>query len=268
MKRFHNSWITLDEWLAWYHEIVRECQLDELADLEAAVLLDSMLRGKALEFTQIIRILSGKISIVFGAGPSLEIDIEKYIDFSQKDGFVVLAADGATTALLKHGIVPDIVVTDLDGNTDDLIRAHVEGSIIVVHAHGDNINQLKNNIPLMFKNVLPTTQIEPFGCLYNFGGFTDGDRAVFLSSSAGVRAIVLAGMDLGEEIGPYSKPISALTPKLLTMKKKKLKIARALLEWLAAKIPLSIYNITSQGVELQGVIRLRSFDELMLHRLR
>lgn len=265
MKGFCNPWITLKEWLEWYCDIVRELQLDELMDLEAAMLLDSMLENRALEFTNIERMLSHKVSLIFGAGPSVEIDVKKFVEFSQKDNFVVLAADGATTALLKHEVIPDIVVTDLDGNLDDLLRAHALGSIFVVHAHGDNIPQLKNVVPLLSERVLPTTQTEPFGCLYNFGGFTDGDRAAFLCSSANVKAIVLAGMDLGEEIGPYSKSLSMLTSKQLMIKRKKLRIARMLLEWLAAKVPFPIYDITTYGTELRGITRLESFSELPMH---
>ncbi|MEM4549441.1 MAG: 6-hydroxymethylpterin diphosphokinase MptE-like protein [Nitrososphaerota archaeon] len=268
MKRFHNPWITLEEWLEWYHNIVKELQFDELADLEASMLLDSMLKGKVLEFTHIERMLSGKISVVFGAGPSVEVDIKKFVEFPQKDDFVIVAADGATTALLEHHIIPDIIVTDLDGNVDDLLRAHVQGSILVVHAHGDNIPQLKNIVPLLHERVLPTTQIEPFGCLYNFGGFTDGDRAVFLSSSVNVKAIVLAGMDLEGGIGSFSKPLSMLTHKQLIMKRKKLKIAKELLEWLATKIPIPMYDITTYGVGLRGTMKLESFYELSLHELR
>ncbi|MCS7136402.1 MAG: DUF115 domain-containing protein [Nitrososphaerota archaeon] len=268
MKKFHNPWITLDEWLEWYHKIIKEFQFDALADLEAATLLNSLLQGKALDFTHIERMLSGKFSVVFGAGPSLDVDIEKFINFPQKDALTVIAADGAVTAFLKYGIIPDIVVTDLDGPLDDLLKIYAQGSMLVVHAHGDNIHKLRSVIPLLQERVLPTTQTEPFGCLYNFGGFTDGDRAAFLSSSASTRAIILAGMDLGEEIGPYSKPISTLSPERLMIKIKKLKIARALIEWLARKIPLPIYDITHHGAELQGVIKLRSFNEVPLHRLR
>lgn len=258
----HNPWITLEEWLGWYDGIVKECGLDALADLEAARLLDSMVRGKALDVMQAERTLSGRFSLVFGAGPSLEADVKKFAEFPHKEEFAVLAADGATTALLKHGIIPDVVVTDLDGPIEDLLRAYALGSMLVVHAHGDNISRLESFLSLVDCRVLPTTQTEPFGCLYNFGGFTDGDRTAFLCSSVGVRAIVLAGMDLGEEVGPYSKPVGLLTPERLRIKRKKLRIAKMLLEWLAKKARVRMYNLTSYGVELRGIRRLNSFGEL------
>ena len=37
--------------------------------------------------------------------------------------YTVIAADGAVSKLLWQGIVPDIVVSDLDGPHEDLIRA-------------------------------------------------------------------------------------------------------------------------------------------------
>ena len=39
----------------------------------------------------------------------------------------------------------------------------------------------------------------------NFGGFTDGDRCVFLAEYFNASKIVLIGMDFGQEIGKYSK---------------------------------------------------------------
>ena len=43
--------------------------------------------------------------------------------------------------------------------------------------------------------VIGTTQIEPISDVYNFGGFTDGDRAVFLAEHFGAKEIELVGFD-------------------------------------------------------------------------
>ena len=94
--------------------------------------------------------------------------------------YVLVAADGATTALIEERISPDIVVTDLDGNLDDILLANLRGANIVVHAHGDNLEQIIK-FTSFFNNVLGTTQAQPVGNVYNFGGFTDGDRAIFLA---------------------------------------------------------------------------------------
>ena len=90
-------------------------------------------------------------------------------------------ADGATKAIIENGLKPDIVVTDLDGDIISLKKTGRTNTIMVVHAHGDNsekIHFVKN-----FKNCIGTTQTKPMGRVRNFGGFTDGDRCVFLASS-------------------------------------------------------------------------------------
>ena len=51
---------------------------------------------------------------------------------------------------------------------------------MVVHAHGDNIEKI--HLVKNFKNCIGTTQTKSFGKLHNFGGFTDGDRCVFLAN--------------------------------------------------------------------------------------
>ena len=53
----------------------------------------------------------------------------------------LIVADGAMRACLERGLVPEIIVTDLDGYMDDLIGAFNNGSNIIAHGHGDNIAQ-------------------------------------------------------------------------------------------------------------------------------
>ncbi|AFK22429.1 hypothetical protein Py04_0837 [Pyrococcus sp. ST04] len=162
---------------------------------------------------------------VFGAGPNLEEALERY-EFS--DG-TKIAADGATTALLERGIIPDIVVTDLDGRIRDLIRASGR-SVMVVHAHGDNMDKL----PLVtnFPVVLGTCQTEPLDIVYNFGGFTDGDRAAFLAEELGAREIILVGFDFSDMVGKWSKPWLRDHTTAWEEKRKKLEFAKELLQWL------------------------------------
>ena len=42
--------------------------------------------------------------------------------------------------------------------------------------------------------------------VHNFGGFTDGDRAVFLAVQLGAKKLILAGMDFGKVVSKYSRP--------------------------------------------------------------
>jgi uncharacterized Rossmann fold enzyme len=119
--------------------------------------------------------------------------------------YLIVSADGATTAMLEEDLVPDIVATDLDGKMSDLLTANSLGSYFVIHAHGNN-EELIDTWTTSFDKVLGTTQSVPVGHLYNFGGFTDGDRAMFFTLALGCEEMILAGMDFGEYTTRYSRP--------------------------------------------------------------
>ena len=150
---------------------------------------------------------------------------------------------------------PDIVVTDLDGDMASLKKAGRTNTIMIVHAHGDNsenIHFVKN-----FKNCIGTTQTKPVGKVHNFGGFTDGDRCVFLANHFKAKKIILLGMDFGTRIGKYSK-IKVINR---TIKIAKLRRGKKLLEWLASKSKSELYSTT----RIKGFrkINLRSIDNII-----
>ncbi|HPM26777.1 MAG TPA: DUF115 domain-containing protein, partial [Methanothrix sp.] len=153
-------------------------------------------------------------AVICGNAPSLARELENMRDGEVNDA-VFLAADGATASLLEHGILPAIVVTDLDGFFPAILQANQMGSIVVVHAHGDNLEALMRYVPLLDR-VIGTAQCRPPEGLYNFGGFTDGDRAVFLAREMGAASIKLVGFDFDDQ---------TVTPR----KKKKLAWARKLI---------------------------------------
>jgi len=188
-----------------------------------------------------------KECIVLGAGPSFDDDLEKLerASFLNK---TLIAADGATSAVLEYRN-PEIIVTDLNGNVDDQLNAWRRGSWLVVHAHGDNIAQVRDIAPKLKERVIGTTQVEPFGKLYNFGGFTDGDRATFMAHELKAKKIYLAGMDLGSKIGERSGDKDAKR-KLI-----KLKIYGELLAWLAGELGARLTNLTSRGEPIPNVPR-------------
>lgn len=163
-------------------------------------------------------------------------------NYDLKD-YVLVAADGATTAMIEQKIVPDIVATDLDGNIDDILLANLRGANIVIHAHGDNIERIAS-LTSFFNNVLGTTQAQPIGNLYNFGGFTDGDRAIFLAVALGASEITLAGMDFGDIVTKYSRPnISNALEEADDFKKKKLRYAEKFTNWVAENENVEIINL-------------------------
>ena len=61
----------------------------------------------------------------------------------------MICADGAVTALLEEEIIPDIVVTDLDGKIEDIIDSNKNGAVMVVHAHGNNMENIKKYVPVL-----------------------------------------------------------------------------------------------------------------------
>jgi len=240
----------LEDWYPWYNRIASALKLDRHEDQRATNILSDLIQNKYIEPYEIRTIIYNKPALVFGAGPSLEDDIQRIEKVGLFDKFITIAADGATSALLEIvNRVPNIIVTDLDGRLEDLLSANKKGSIMVVHAHGDNIPQLLDYVPKLDK-ILGTTQVEPRPRVYNFGGFTDGDRAVFLAVAMGAKIVSLAGMDLGKIIGKYSKQyVRSHNRKML-----KLKFCKELLEWLALRTKINFYNLTSHGERINGFI--------------
>ena len=193
-------------------------------------------------------------ALVIGAGPSIEEStVQDFIieickcgknEFStaMSENPVVIAADGATEMCLDLGIIPDYVVTDLDGDYESLLRADSGGSIMVVHAHGDNFDKITSYVPSL-SNVIGTTQNFPLRNVYNFGGFTDGDRGVSLAVEFLAREILLIGMDFDSRIGFFSKRKVAN----LKLKKQKLQIGKYLTGMLLKNSSALVTHITTSN---------------------
>ena len=127
---------------------------------------------------------------VFGNAPCLESDIDS-------KGFAgTLVASGSSVGrLLDRGIRPDVVVTDLDGDIDSQIEASAKGAVTAIHAHGDNGDLIRMYAGSFKGRILLTTQSTPENIVYDFGGFTDGDRAVCMAVHFGAGRIHLRGFD-------------------------------------------------------------------------
>ena len=232
-------------WEKYYEEILDDFGFSRSGDEESAQLLDEILSVEGcftLEELREIVSFSDKF-IVFGAGPSIKDHIKMLKeDYDLKD-YVLLPADGATTALIEERIIPDVIATDLDGNLDDIFLANLKGANVVIHAHADNIDKIAS-LTTFFDNILGTTQSQPIGNLYNFGGFTDGDRAVYLAVALGASQIILAGMDFGNIVTQYSRPnLATKTAEADDFKKKKLRYAEMLIDWIKENEPVEVINL-------------------------
>jgi uncharacterized Rossmann fold enzyme len=209
-----------DEWEPIYKLILEDMHFDRKHDDISAHILSKLLETKSrkkisdvIDISILNQAIYDKDVLVCGKAPCLKDDI-KNVDFRK---YVVIAADGATSVLINNGIAPNVVVTDLDGNMDDEARANELGAIMVVHAHGDNMDALGEELPRL-KKVIGTTQSTPLSNVYNFGGFSDGDRSVFLAKEMGARSITLIGFDYKDEnVTPLKKKKLMWAEKLIDM---------------------------------------------------
>ncbi len=226
-------------WEPRYLEIAGRLRIDTECDMESSKLLSKLIGGNGANMGAIRNSMNGKLALVLGAGPSLERNL---LSVRGTAGFISIAADGATSAYREIlGRYPDFIVTDLDGyRVEEEVEASRRGSSVVVHAHCDNVRAIRSMVPLMLKTI-GSTQNTPLSNVYNFGGFTDGDRAAFFAVEMGCKGLVLAGMDLGEIIGRFSKSFVMDVQRKI----EKLKIAGELLEWLTELNPaVEYYNMT------------------------
>jgi len=206
----------LKEWMPIYREILLDFGFDSERDERSAQILSRLLslKGNLNETSERLqRLINGRDVLVCGKAPTLATDIKSG---KIERGEVILAADGATSVLFGQGIIPRIIVSDLDGSVSDLKLANALCAIIIVHAHGDNMDAIKAHVPSL-SAVLGTTQSLPTTNVFNFGGFTDGDRAIFLAEEYGARTVSAIGFDF------YDKTVSPT-------KRKKLQWAKKLLE--------------------------------------
>ena len=236
-------------WKKRYKEILKEFKYAEEKDSQSAIILNSILKKNNVN-KKIIGLIKGKTVLVIGSGPSLASAIPKLKNYKR---MVKIAADSSIKPLVANGIMPDIIVTDLDGDVKTLEKIGRTNSIIIVHAHGDNIGKLE--VVKKFRNCIGTTQSTPFDKIENYGGFTDGDRGVFLANHFQAKKIILMGMDFGDRIGKYSET----RRKDRKIKLMKLKRGESLLKWLSSFTKAELFT-TSKAIEGFKKISYKELD--------
>ena len=167
----------------------------------------------------------GETVTVFGDAPCLESDVGAL----PPEG-TLIASGSAVGRVMALGIVPDVVVTDLDGDIDPQLEASSGGALTFIHAHGDNQDLVRMYAGLFKGPVVLTTQSVPENTVLNFGGFTDGDRAVCIAQELGARRVLLEGFDFEH---PNPKPGSDQAVKL-----RKLAWAERIIQGLSPRLSL------------------------------
>ncbi|MGC8585348.1 MAG: 6-hydroxymethylpterin diphosphokinase MptE-like protein [Thermoplasmata archaeon] len=212
-----------NEWYQYYKYIKKILNIDENGDRKSTLIISTIVND---DFTdpEIMRDeIQGNEVAVIGDSPYS-------FDFSQlKDKFIIVADDSARRFIFSD-IFPRIIFTDLDTDEWVLEYFNSKNTIFSVHAHGDNIQKLF--IVKKLKRRFATTQVKPLYNVFNFGGFTDGDRAVFFSHHMGAKKIFLYGFNFyypnQEKNKNYNRKIA------------KLQISKFLIELLIKKYDANI----------------------------
>ncbi len=184
-----------------YEEILRDFGFSREEDEKAARLMKELGGEKLLDCSVLEFLKSKRVAVVGGAYEGEKIE-EKVVITAGK-------------ALKKVEFVPDVHVTDMEEDVELLKSVEEKGCILVLHAHGDNVDRIVEVVPAVGK-FLATTQSLPFDRVYNFGGFTDGDRAAVMAKRFGAKTVKLYGFDFEKAENP--------------IKQKKLKWAKRILQ--------------------------------------
>ncbi|MCS7142494.1 MAG: DUF115 domain-containing protein [Aigarchaeota archaeon] len=212
-------------WYSKYESILSVFGFDRKRDELAAESCGELMLSRPCVVGDVRSLIEGRTVVLAGGSDVLEEDLRALSGTRGRFGLVLVAADGATRPILEKGLVPDVVVTDLDGGIDSLMSARERGAFLIVHAHGDNLVEVTEFLKRVDGRIEATCQCRPTGHVHNFGGFTDGDRAAFLVLSFQPSALVLIGMDLDGPVGRLTKPDGWYTPERERIKRLKLRVA-------------------------------------------
>lgn len=188
--------------------------------------------GRSETLKEICQILiSSKRVVIIGAAAEQEM-----VDKINQKGISIIAADGSVGAVRDFRNLV-CIVSDLDGG-EHIDLAAKSGQKFIIHAHGDNQKKWMDIIEAWsgFSNppklVLSHQTNEVISGMMNFGGFTDGDRALCFAIWAGVKVenIELLGFST-KKIGHWSG---------MTNREKKLKK----LVWMEKIV--SMFNLDNQ----------------------
>ena len=187
------------EWEPVYEEILSDLNISRTSDEASARYLKVLtLNSDIISEDDLIPMIGAEVVVAGGA-----ISRDGVIRLKNGPKRTIISAGSATDVLIQNGLIPDIVVTDLDGDAELQKKASASGSVTLVHAHGDNAELIAKHVGDLKGRIMITTQSTPDMVLCNFGGFTDGDRAVCLARHFGAKRITLAGFNFDE---PAVKP--------------------------------------------------------------
>lgn len=206
-------------WQPIYERICKDFGYDPAEDTKSAIKLAGLLGDRGKKTLPIVRKSMPSSVLVCGGGDTLADELSAMTI----DRYVVVA-DAAASVVNDTGIDIDMIVTDLDGIVEDQIGLNSNGTVVFIHAHGDNQSALDRYVRSFVGPVVGTCQCPPPPGLFNFGGFTDGDRAACICAELGAKDVLLAGFDFDS---PSSK-----VGRRKDVKKRKLQWAKTIIDML------------------------------------
>jgi len=198
--------VRYDVWAPRYARIREEFGFPLAREELAAATLESLLKpsDRAAPLERLRRRIQGRDVVVVGLAPDVGPPPVWRLPSSYQRP-ALIAADGAAERCLEGGLVPDIIVTDLDGPVPSEVTANQRGSLVLVHAHGDNVPALERWVPEFPGELAGSWAGAPRSALIDVGGFTDGDRAAYLAEELGANRILLWGFDF-RTVGDVGEP--------------------------------------------------------------
>jgi len=180
-----------EDWRPIYYDILNDFGFSEKEDRNSSILLHNLAGKKLLDKSILFQKINGKKVAIIGLG------IEKNEFNSIKEEIVITTGKALEKVRdFSPSFIPDIHVTDMEEDFSFLEKK----CILVLHAHGDNKEKIKSVIPKVSRFV-GTTQSKPFNKIYNFGGFTDGDRGALIAKEMGAKEIKLYGFNFENATG-------------------------------------------------------------------
>ncbi len=198
-------------------------------------------------------ILTGFPVIVFSVGRPLPAAVKVAWKLRLFEICKIIAVDGAAIALASSNIVPDVVVSDLDADINDLIHVGKQGSIIVLRRKMEGTEKVLR----FFKKCIGP--IVFYDSVAKYDANSDLDAAVYLACKFHCRKVVLLGFDVSGNVSIYYKHGLRHTGSRLADQKRFTETLRRI-SWILEKFDMEAYGVLEENLSLKGVSLVSYLD--------